>query len=178
MGMSVTNEPELIRLTAVNVFTSEILLDSLVHPTVPLKHYNTRYSGVRASDMHRAVRDGTCIFGRDNARALLGRLGVHPETIVVVHGGSSDFTALRWIHPHVVDTCLLEGYTGVKTEGGRSLKNLCELKLGIMVQQKNVNVPGGGGGASVRVGHDSLEDAMACRELALDWVRTIPDGTT
>lgn len=165
MGTSINNEPELIRLTAVNFFTGAILVDNLVSPTVALKHYNTRYSGVTPADMRKAVREGTCIFGRDKARELLWR-HVGPETVAVVHGGSNDFSALRWTHPHVVDTHILESYTGVRTEGGRSLQNLCRLKLGIEVQQRNV--PGR------TAGHDSLEDSMACRELAVDWIGTIP----
>jgi RNA exonuclease 1 len=99
----------------------------------------------------------------------------------VVHGGSGDFQVLRWIHPLVIDTFLLEGYVGhdvaKKTEegktgdekvegsgrGGKSLKDLCKRKLGIDVQTKG------------KLGHDSYEDAMATRELVLGWMSGIPD---
>ncbi|KIW56033.1 hypothetical protein PV05_04732 [Exophiala xenobiotica] len=164
MGVSITGETELIRLSAVDFFTGSVLLDNLVQPSVPMLHYNTRYSGVSWTDMQVAVQNGTCIHGRDMAREMLWK-HIRPWTIVVVHGGRNDFEALRWIHTRVIDSFILESYTGIETEGGRSLQNLCKLKLGIAVQQKDV-----------RKGHDSLEDAMACRELVIDWMKKIPDA--
>ena len=165
MGTATSGETELIRLTAVDFFTGQVLIDNLVQPAVPMAHYNTRFSGVTARDMREAVTRRTCIFGRDRARQALWQY-VGPETIVVVHGGQNDLSSLRWIHPRIIDTFLLEGYVGSKTAGGRSLQNLCRMKLGIAVQEKR---PGKG------PGHDSLEDAMACRELVVDWASKIPD---
>lgn len=206
MGISRTGETELIRLTAIDFFSGTVLIDALVSPSVPMKHFNTRYSGVSARDMREAVRYGTAIHGRDAARQLLLEY-VGPETVVVVHGGQNDFTALRWIHPCIVDTFILEGYVktipatvampagdgargGVGDDTGsggqeqtqegqgsrkssdkpqkRSLQHLCMVKLGLAVQG---NRPG-----KRRVGHDSYEDAMACRELVVDWFKMIPDA--
>ena len=179
MGISKGSESELIRLTAVDFFTGQILIDNLVYPSVPMANWSTRYSGVSASNMHTAVRKGTAIHGRDKARMGLLQF-VGPETVIVVHGGSGDFQALRWIHTHVIDTFILESYVGHeggkqaacekttegKSEGGggRSLKDLCKRKLGIDVQTKG------------KQGHDSYEDAMGARELVVDWMRTIPDA--
>ncbi|KAL2001762.1 hypothetical protein VTN02DRAFT_1286 [Thermoascus thermophilus] len=165
MGTSARGESELIRLTAVDYFTGETLVDSLVYPRVPMRHFNTRYSGVTRGMLEAARRSGTCLVGRDAARERLWRF-VGPETIVVVHGGHSDFLALRWIHPRAVDTFLVEGVWREKQlkkkkspedkgQGGRSLKHLAEVRLGWKIQcGKN--------------GHDSLEDALACRAL-VDW---------
>ncbi|KAJ9609649.1 hypothetical protein H2200_005977 [Cladophialophora chaetospira] len=166
MGTSKNGESELIRLTAVDFFSGAILIDNLVQPTVPMAHYNTRYSGVTQAAMCDAVRTGAAINGRDRARMALFQF-VGPDTVLVVHGGSSDFTALRWIHPNIVDTFILEGYTGQKVEGGKSLQNLCKVKLGIDVQVRDPKMG--------KFGHDSYEDAMATRELAVQWVRAIPD---
>ena len=160
MGTSIHGDAELIRLTAIDFFTGAVLLDSLVSPTIKMLHYNTRYSGVTRKDMDEAIRKGTCIFGRDVAREKLWEV-IGPETIVVTHGGNNDMTALRWIHPHLIDTFLLEMMTGMKIEGGHSLKNLCAKKLGLSVQNGR--------------GHDSLEDALACRELCHYWAELIPD---
>ena len=166
MGTSSSFEAELIRLTAVDFLTGRILIDNLVQPSVPMKHYNTKYSSVTAAAMRQAVRSGSAIHGRDRARmALLQFVG--PETVVIVHGGSSDFSALRWIHPNIIDTFILEGYTGQKVEGGKSLQNLCKVNLGLDVQVRD---PKAG-----KLGHDSYEDAMATRELAIQWMRGIPD---
>ncbi|KIW91547.1 uncharacterized protein Z519_07513 [Cladophialophora bantiana CBS 173.52] len=168
MGTSAAGHPELIRLTVVDFFSGAVLIDNLVSPSVRMAHYNTRYSGVTARDMRQALARGTAILGCDRAReALFRHCGVGPDTVVVVHGGASDFTALRWIHPLIVDTCILERYTysgvsSTKTPGGRSLQNLCKLKLGIPVQVG-------------KRGHDSFEDAMAARELFVHWAKGIPD---
>jgi RNA exonuclease 1 len=161
MGLIVSGDSELIRLTAIDFFTKEVLIDRLVNPVTEIKHFNTRYSGVHPRDMAKARRGRTCFFGRDAARAALFSF-VGPATTIVVHGGSSDFTALRWIHPRVVDSHILEGYFGVKTPGGRSLKNLIKLKL-------NRDIQNG-------VGHDSLEDAFAARELVIRFLDMIPDA--
>ena len=167
MGTSTTGESELIRLTAVDFFTGNILIDNLVSPSVPMAHYNTRYSGVTPGAMHHAVRTRTAIHGRDRARlALLQYCG--PDTVIIVHGGSSDFSALRWIHPLIIDSCILEGYNGVKVPGGKSLQNLAKVKLGREIQVRD---PKRG-----VFGHDSYEDAMACRELVVYFAESIPDG--
>jgi DNA polymerase III epsilon subunit-like protein len=113
--------------------------------------------------MNEAVRRGTCLFGRDAARTALWK-HIGPETIVVVHGGHNDFNSLRWIHANVIDTFMLESYTGIKTLGGNSLKNLCKTKLEVDVQDIS------------KTGHCSLEDAMACRELVHNWILQIPDS--
>lgn len=162
MGTSALNEPELIRLTAVDFFSNQVLVDSLVKPSVAMLHYNTKYSGVSRSDMVGAERSRTCIFGRNAARERLMHF-VGPDTTVIVHGGQSDFTALRWIHPKIVDTFILAGYQYGTIEGGRSLKNLSLRRAGRQVQ----------GG---KKGHCSLEDARATRELAHWFMEQIPSN--
>lgn len=163
MGTSTLNEPELIRLSAVDYFSNETLIDSLVKPSMAMLHYNTKYSGVTRTDMIAAERSRTCIFGRDAARKRLMRF-VGPETTVIVHGGQNDLTALRWIHPQIVDTFILAGYDSSKPEGGRSLKNLCSRNLGREVQVG-------------KKGHCSLEDARATRELAHWFMEQIPSSS-
>lgn len=174
MGTSTRGEKELIRLTAVDFFTGEVLVDSLVYPSVPMQHFNTRYSGVTRGMLEAARRKKTCIMGRDAARQRLWRY-VGPETIVVVHGGHNDFLALRWIHLRVVDTFLVARAArekkkkkqqqqqqeqqpdadGVAEKRGLSLKDLADAILGWQIQRG-------------KQGHCSLEDALACRALA-DW---------
>jgi RNA exonuclease 1 len=158
MGTALSGESEVIRITMVDFFNQEVLLDNLVQPSIPMKHYNTRFSGVRASDMRDAVRNRTCIFGRDMARQQVWRF-VGPDTVIVVHGGQNDLSALRLIHPLIVDTFILESY-GEVVAGGRSLKNLCLRRLGRVVQNGK--------------GHCSHEDALACRELVHWLAKQIP----
>ena len=168
MGVSVYGEPELVRISLVDFFTGEILLDSLVYPRVRLQHLNTRYSGVTRGMLEGARQRNQCIRGgRDGAREQVWQY-VGQETIVVVHGGSSDLLALRWKHDRIIDTFVVEGQrrqrqqqqqqhqqTAEAAMGGRSLKHLAEAMLGVSIQRG-------------RRGHDSVEDAMACRWL-VDW---------
>ena len=158
MGTALSGESEIIRITMVDYFNQEVLLDSLVQPSIPMKHYNTRFSGVTAADMRNAVRKRTCIWGRDMARQLVWRF-VGPGTVIVVHGRHNDLSTLRLIHPLIIDTFILESY-GEGVSGGCSLKNLSLQRLGRVVQNGK--------------GHCSLEDALACRELAHWLARQIP----
>jgi RNA exonuclease 1 len=107
MGVSKYGDSELIRVTLIDFFSSAILIDKLVYPSIPMRHYNTRYSGVTQSDMADAVHTRTCFFGRDEARRAVWDY-VAPWTVVVGHSVSNDLVALRWIHSRVVDTYLNE----------------------------------------------------------------------
>lgn len=108
--------------------------------------------------MRATAKQKMCLLGRDAAREELMKV-VEPDTVVVVHGGNNDFSALRWSHMCVVDTFILEGYRG-KIGSGRSLKALCTGLLDISIQQGK--------------GHDNFEDAAACRELVHHWTLSIP----
>lgn len=162
MGVSVYGEPELVRLSLVDYFSGEILIDSLVYPRVRLLHLNTRYSGVSRGMLERARQRSQCIRGgREGARERVWRY-VGTETIVVVHGGQSDLLALRWIHGRVIDTFVVEGERRAQADnteaaGGRSLKQLAARRLGVQIQRSGR-------------GHDSVEDAMASRGLAAWYV--------
>jgi RNA exonuclease 1 len=127
-------------------------------------------------------------MGKDRARKAVWQF-VGPNTVVVGHSAHNDLTALRWIHPVVVDTFLIEStkaknakaeekketdspttvsinvakkanehqqprHRRAKGSGPLSLKTLAKVRLGREIQT---------GG---RKGHDSLEDAIAARDLA------------
>jgi RNA exonuclease 1 len=183
MGTAASGDSELIRVTLIDYFSSAILVDSLVYPNVEMSHYNTRFSGVTKKDMEGARAKGTCFRGRVQARAAVWRF-VGPNTVVVGHSAHNDLTTMRWIHSIVVDTWLIEstkakaaqqakeaqppivestdtgatpiGKTsrkGRKGSGALSLKTLAMVRLGRKIQ------------ASEKKGHDSLEDALAARDL-------------
>lgn len=107
MGTSKLGEPELIRVTMVDYFTSEVLVDKLVYPNVGMKDLNTRYSGVSWDQLDQAKRRGDCFLGRDAAREAVWRF-VDINTIVIAHSGENDFKSMRWIHRNVVDTFTIE----------------------------------------------------------------------
>jgi RNA exonuclease 1 len=188
MGTATSGDSELIRVTLVDYFSSAILVDSLVYPDVEMSHYNTRFSGVTKRDMKIARAKGTCFRGRDEARLAVWQF-VGPNTIVVGHSVNCDLTAMRWIHPIVVDTLLIESMKakaaqekeakaiaepidpaiitdmtsnvaqealkkGRKGPGTLSLKTLAMVRLNREIQSNG------------NKGHDSLEDALAARDLA------------
>ncbi|ROT38204.1 hypothetical protein SODALDRAFT_351319 [Sodiomyces alkalinus F11] len=208
MGTAVDNESELIRITLADYFTTEVLIDTLVWPDAAMLHLNTRYSGVSWAVLTKAKKEGRCTMGVASAREAIWEY-VSPSTIVVGHSLHCDLTVLRWIHPVVVDSLLLEkavkkaeqdaaeaeakkeesgnkdhsasGETAVvleavdgnqeaqsgsgKANSGKSdnsgatrsrkgeltLKKLAMERLGRKIQN--------------RAGHDSLEDALAARDI-------------
>jgi RNA exonuclease 1 len=189
MGTAFDGDSELIRVTVIDYFTCETLIDSLVYPDIPMQHFNTRWSGIRRADMERALQQGQCIMGRDAARQALFEY-VGASTIVVGHSAQNDLSALRWIHHRVVDSHMVESAVRKETklreeqekkekgeevdnnpkEGepkdgqkkrekrgkghpdGMSLKALAMKRLGRAIQVG-------------KKGHDSLEDALAARDL-------------
>lgn len=193
MGTAFDGDSELIRLTIVDYFTGKTLIDSLVYPDIEMRHFNTRWSGITRRDMEQSRRQRQCIMGRDAARrAVFDYVG--PSTIVVGHGVQNDLSSLRWIHNRVVDSFIIE--SGIRKEAklkaeqekkkneevdkdkdkegaqeeiqkrgkhhpdGMSLKALTMKRLGRAIQMgKN--------------GHDSLEDALAARDLVHDYTTRV-----
>lgn len=107
MGTADTGESELIRVSVIDYFSRRILLDRLVLPQVKMTHYNTRYSGISRQMMEDARRRRECFVGRDQARSAVWQL-IGPDTIVIGHAGHQDLISLRWIHPLIVDTLIIE----------------------------------------------------------------------
>jgi RNA exonuclease 1 len=93
METAASGDPELIRVTLVDYFSKEILIDNLVQPDVPMQHLSTRYSGVSWPDLKEARRKGTCLSGRAGALLAVWRY-VGIDTIVVGHGVTNGLRAL------------------------------------------------------------------------------------
>jgi RNA exonuclease 1 len=191
MGTAANGDSELIRLTLVDFFSEEILVDNIVLPDVPMLHLNTKYSGVTWADMRNAQRKRTGLDGKAGARQAVWKY-VGPDTIVVGHGVQNDLRSLRLIHKRVVDSFVTEharvkakeaeeevlrldmiaqGLTKPEDEelgekskeaaeekqkkkkgGAMSLKTLAKKYLDRDIQKGNK-------------GHDSLEDAIAARDI-------------
>jgi RNA exonuclease 1 len=107
MGTAASGDPELIRVTLIDYFSEEVLVDNLVDPDVRMQHLNTRYSGVSWADLKNARIKGVCLSGKAGARRAIWKY-VGIDTIVVGHGLSNDMRSLRWIHTAVVDSLLVE----------------------------------------------------------------------
>ncbi|KAH3999427.1 hypothetical protein HBI25_123240 [Parastagonospora nodorum] len=211
MGQAANGDSELIRITLIDYFSEDVLIDNLVEPEVEMAHLNTRYSGVTWGDIKKARRDKTILRGKAAARKAIWRY-VGPHTAVVGHGLVNDLRSLRWFHDVIVDSFITEfgrvklkeeeearlkaeeekarlkqegiedrvispdvannkggvaalasdlATTGKKPEEARpanqpgklSLKTLAKRNLGRDIQMKS------------KTGHDSLEDAIAARDL-------------
>jgi RNA exonuclease 1 len=192
MGTAFDGDSELIRLTVIDFFTGEPLIDSLVYPDIKMAHFNTRWSGVTRGDMEQSRRQGRCLFGRDHARRALFKY-VGPSTIVVGHGAQNDLSSLRWIHHRVVDSFMVESAVRKEAELKAEQKKKEEENEKQADEPKEVDTPKEGGpkagrrrdkhhpdGMSLKAlamkrlgraiqmgkkGHDSLEDALAARDL-------------
>ncbi|KAL7268411.1 hypothetical protein RUND412_008968 [Rhizina undulata] len=103
MGQSFLGENEIIRISLIDYFTGEILIDSLVLPMNDIMDYRTPWSGVTAKDMNAAVVAANFINGREMALRMVWNY-VGPETVVIVHGGANDLRDLKWIHGDIVDS--------------------------------------------------------------------------
>lgn len=135
MGTAKSGDNVLIRVTVVDYFTGTPLIDQLVWPDVELLHPNTKYSGVRWVDLHKARRARTCLFGMKNARKAVWNF-VGPDTIVVGHGASSDLRSLRWIHTAIVDSFVIEWnlQTPIRQAKIKAAKEKVELERAVKAQ--------------------------------------------
>lgn len=137
----------MIRITVIDYFTGEVLMNKLVKPWMPMRSMNTKYgSGVTWADMNDAIRAGDYYDGAAGVREELFKF-VSPETIVVVHAGQNDLNVMRWIHPLVADTQIRK----MKTRSS-GLASLASYYCNISLQTGSK-------------GHCSLEDALATREI-------------
>jgi RNA exonuclease 1 len=184
MGTAESGDIELIRVSVVDYFTGAVLLDRLVYPNVKMAHFNTKFTGITRRDMEGARRNKTCLFGRNKARKAVYNL-VGPETIVIGHGAQSDFNCMRWIHPLVIDTLLVEQEVKVDEDLAAEMELRMELRQRAEEGRDYEDLlaaplPGQGGGLSLKAlakklldreiqvngrGHDSTEDALATRDI-------------
>jgi RNA exonuclease 1 len=223
MGTAETGDPELIRVSAVDYFTGEILVNNIVNPDQPMQHLNTKYSGVTWGQMNHALRSRKALEGKAGARDALWRF-VGPNTILVGHAVNNDLRALRWIHPRVVDSFMIEykivqarkeaeataAVAAAKEKAGKEAEQEAERQLlglparpmtdgstppltvhgkftqgTLAVPEPKKKKPKGSGDLALKTlmkkylgkdvqmqgnkGHDSLEDAVAARDL-VHWM--------
>ena len=137
------NGMEVAKVSIVNL-CNEVIYDTLIKPSAPVIDYNTRFSGLRPSDLANITKT----LG-DVQTDILSF--VNTKTILIGHSLESDLRALKIIHMNVIDTSIVYPHNfGPPLR--RSLKELVCTEL-----QK-----------SIQVGeHDSAEDARAVVDLVL-----------
>ncbi|CAK7219106.1 RNA exonuclease 3 [Sporothrix bragantina] len=176
---------EVVRVTATSWPKGEVILDVLVRPLGSIIDFNSKFSGVFASDfaaasLHPTISEAMprqntsgrpvlpLVASPQDARSLLHSL-ISPETVLLGHALENDLRALRMVHNRVSDTALL--YPHPKGLPIRySLRVLAKDHMDRIVQT--------GGNVT---GHDSAEDARVAGELVLvkikiKWASMRRDG--
>lgn len=136
-------------LTQLAIISSEgqTIANWLVQPYAKMIDYNTRFSGLSAETFRDAGEQNREVVTFTEARERLLAL-MHRETILVGHGLENDLSALRIVHPHIVDTAMLFPHPrGPPLR--QSLRDLVAQHLGRLIQ------------VDTTAGHDAMEDALA-----------------
>lgn len=139
-------EMALTRISAAE-WDGNVLLDEFVKPDKPIIDYLTPYSGITPAKLENVTT---------NLKDIQDRLlrEITPKHILIGHSLNSDLMALKLTHPFVIDTSILYPHPrGPPMKS--SLKWLAQKYLGREIQK--------GHGTQ---GHDSVEDARACLDLA------------
>jgi RNA exonuclease 1 len=147
-------------MTAVDYYTGEVLIDSLVWPTRELLHTNQRFSGVSWVELQDSQKRVDTLHGRDGARREIWKY-VGRHTRLIVHDGRDDMVALRWFHHRIIDSHELE----TRRVAPKTPRDLNQLTFSLLGRRLGQN----------RRGLDSLEQVMACRDLVHWFTRNMPD---
>ncbi|KAJ3374497.1 hypothetical protein GGF31_007275 [Allomyces arbusculus] len=136
---------ELTRISLVDE-SGAAVMDEFVLPDDPILDYNTRYSGITAKhmlDVKTRVED---------VQARLLEL-IDGQTILAGHSLENDLNALRLTHPFIIDTAVCYS----NPAGAYNKPKLSKLADSFLKRQIQANPD--------QLGHDSIEDALACMDL-------------
>ena len=151
---------ELARISAVDYFSGETLVDRFVEPEERVVDWRTPYSGVTAQILAKAKASGEIFNGLKEAReALLEH--IDDDTILIGHTMNNDLDALRITSHRIVDIHILLKDAASRQTPGLGLQGATKQFLAKDVQNHG------------KRGHDSLEDALATREVLL-WCMDRP----
>lgn len=149
---------EVILLCATDFVTGAVLINQLVCPRDKITQMRTPIHGITKSRLDQATSLGQALAGWEGARSELWKY-IDDNTILVGHALQHDLSALRMIHPRVVDSSILSGNAIGYRRIHLGLKTLCSELL-------SVEIRAGKGGI-----HDGLEDVLATREVVLFCTR-------
>ena len=152
---------ELVRFSAVDYFSGEVIIDTHVQPQAHVVDWQTRYSGVSYASMQQAyTRNNVLMRGWREAREELFK-HIDADTVLIGHSLDNDLSVLRMLHLQVVDSQIL-AQECAKVKRQYSLKILCSELVDKKIQ------------TSGKRGHEPLEDCMGTREAVL-WMTRNPE---
>ena len=150
---------EVVRITAIDFYSGERLLDELVRPAGRVVDWGSTMTGVSADTMSRAIEERDCFNGWQQARDALWSI-VDEDTFLVGHSLQFDLEALGIIHLRVVDCSILAAKA---IDGDHppvlDLEKLCEDLLDLDLQEV------------FERSHNSSEVTRAVRELAISMLQ-------
>lgn len=138
---------ELLRITAVDFFTGEEVLDVLVKPIGEVIDLNSRWSGIES------IKSEALEF--NELIKLLNDI-MDSETVLIGHGLENDLNSMRLIHNKVVDTAILYPPHKTSPTFRYSLKMLVFNYLGKKIQTGQ---------------HDSGEDALGAIDIVKYFIK-------
>ncbi|KAJ5970571.1 Exonuclease RNase T/DNA polymerase III [Penicillium vulpinum] len=158
------NTTQLAFITAVDFLTGEVLIHSYVAPTAKVTDWLTSVSGITPAGMETAIAEKKAFTSHHDARRALKEF-LDCDTVLIGHALQHDMWALQLVHGRVVDTSILTAEAVFPNISSRNalprvygLKNLARDLLGVQIQANPA-------------GHNSLEDALATREILIWCLR-------
>ncbi|KAJ5087320.1 hypothetical protein N7456_010936 [Penicillium angulare] len=153
-------DAEVIRVTALDYYSGEILIDSMVSPLEHLLHTDPRSSGIRdTSTLDYCEKTGEIFEHRHHARNTLQTF-VGPQTSLIVHNGRPLLWQLRWAHGRIVDTFELEK----RRTGKPAPRDLSALAFRLLKRRIGVER------------NDNIENAFALRDCLHWYAQNMPDA--
>lgn len=138
---------ELLRITAVDFFSGNEVIDVLVKPIGTVIDLNSRWSGINE------IAPDACEF--EELIKLLNSV-MDDETILIGHGLENDLNSMRIIHNKIVDTAILYPKLKSSPKFRYSLKYLVFTYLGKVIQTGQ---------------HDSGEDALGAIDVVKYFIK-------
>ncbi|KAG7191272.1 RNA exonuclease 3 [Scheffersomyces spartinae] len=138
---------ELLRITAIDFFSGEEVLDLLVKPKGQVLDLNTKWSGI--ARIEESAMDFNALI------ELLGEI-MDQQTILIGHGLENDMNTMRLIHDRIIDTAVLYPPHKATPTFRYSLKQLSFEYLGRTIQSGE---------------HDSGEDALSAIDIVKHFLR-------
>jgi len=137
---------ELTRICVVDS-SLKVVYHSLVMPPRPITNYLTQYSGITEE-----LLQGVTTSLSQVQEALSNLLP--PDAILIGHSLNSDLTALKLMHPYVIDTSVCFNISGDRRRKAK-LAVLSHLFLNKAIQTQG------------KLGHSPIEDALAAMNLVI-----------